>query len=1064
MELESGSPTKLASDLRLASENAQASALIVVDQLEELLVSGSSDSRQKDSGGRLLALLRTLSELAEAPCIVLATLRADFLGAFQNHPALRGLESRELVVKPLNEEDLSRVIQEPAILAALAFEEGLVDEIVRDTREGNALPLLAFALRELYERYGADEFIERREYREGLGGLQKAVAKRADEVLRRVHSTGDVQADADLRRAFLSLVQVTDDGHAARRRVPWKELPESVRDKLEEFVKARLLVSSKEPEQEATLEVAHEALFRSWPEFEQWIGTNGEFLAWRKRLDPLAIAWERAGKGEGRVLLHRPELGEAESWLKKEADLLSPGQHAFIKASLRAERHRRALLWSSVAAVLVVVMSFGAYAYHQADIARANELAVRSGAMLSLDSAYAARLALEALTEHSHTGEAERALRRALSQPLPRVNLHGHGAKVVSTAFAANGSLVVTAGADGTARLWNASTGAPVRTIRSAAGQITRAAFAPAGDRVWTLDTGGEVHLCNTDSDRCVVAWGGPDGPVRDAEFAAKTPTLLAVSQDGSWTLWNSATGARVSPPQSARRTATARLSPNGDEVVSITVDGFVQRWDATTAVLISEWPLGGEGFSETSLTIANRYALVVTNDGVARLANLDDRTIQTLDGHADKVLVGAMSQTRPIAVTGSADSTARLWNVAGTPISRAVLRGHSRGVSVVAFSPDSKWLLTASQWPTPETADPVARVWDVSEGSLVAQLSGHTGGINSVAFASDSNVLATASDDGTTKIWDISTWKPMVHSAKVNSVFFNSLGTLVVTSSGLDAYIWDLATKSVIRRLSGHTANVWDAAFLPDGRILTGSDDGTARLWPAEGGGTSTILMRSTDEKPILAVASAPKGHRIVVSGADARVSVYDSETLKEVGTFHEQKDWVNDVAISPDGRLVAAASDDRSVVVWDVDTKRLVKRLSEHSGAVNAVAFSPDGTRLATGADDKTIFVWEIAKWRKVVQIAHRGPVSSLAFDSRGKRLVSSSVDQTALVWDAETGDMLGEVLGHRGAVLSAAFSPGGEYVVSAGADGQVLLRTCDVCVQTPQLLALARQRLTP
>ena len=102
---------------------------------------------------RFLGLLRKLTELDNSPFFVLATLRADFLGEFQSSTAIRGLKSAKLVVEPLDLAELPRVIQEPAILASVAFEEHLVDEIVRDTETQDALPLLAFTLRELYDRH-----------------------------------------------------------------------------------------------------------------------------------------------------------------------------------------------------------------------------------------------------------------------------------------------------------------------------------------------------------------------------------------------------------------------------------------------------------------------------------------------------------------------------------------------------------------------------------------------------------------------------------------------------------------------------------------------------------------------------------------------------------------------------------------------------------------------------------------------------------------------------------------------------------------------------------------------
>lgn len=255
---------ELFTGLREHAGSREATVLLMIDQCEELLAGGANEERD-----RFLAFLRALLSREDSGLMVLATLRSDFLGSFQDHPAMRRLRFETLPVPQMAVDDFASVIEGPARIAGLELGPGLVQAMIRDTQTSDALPLLAFTLRELWDGFGKhDKCLTLEQYRDKLGRLEGCIARASEAVLAAVPLV--VQDLSDLQNSWLSMVRATDKGHYAKQPVYWEDLPPSSHDVLERFVTARVLVSHGN-EYGRTLEVAHEALLRTWPRLSDWI-------------------------------------------------------------------------------------------------------------------------------------------------------------------------------------------------------------------------------------------------------------------------------------------------------------------------------------------------------------------------------------------------------------------------------------------------------------------------------------------------------------------------------------------------------------------------------------------------------------------------------------------------------------------------------------------------------------------------------------------------------------------------------------------------------------------------
>jgi formylglycine-generating enzyme required for sulfatase activity len=269
--------------LRLAAGQQDARIVIAIDQFEELLAreEGGGDGVGEEADA-FLTLLAELLGQKNSQVLILATLRSDFYGLLQLHPsALHRRAGDPIPLGPMDVDGFRQVIEGPAQRVGVRLERGLTDRLVRDTPSGDALPLLAFTLRELWDGRADGAGLTLKQY-DDFGGLAGAVQRKADEVLATSGAT-DEEIEA-LERAFIDhLVRLTSDGQAAKQPARLDALPAASRRLVGLFVEARLLVSGKGSDGDA-VEIAHEALLRTWPKLDGWIDKGREALLQRLRV------------------------------------------------------------------------------------------------------------------------------------------------------------------------------------------------------------------------------------------------------------------------------------------------------------------------------------------------------------------------------------------------------------------------------------------------------------------------------------------------------------------------------------------------------------------------------------------------------------------------------------------------------------------------------------------------------------------------------------------------------------------------------------------------------------
>jgi hypothetical protein len=246
----------LANELMLAHGAPEGSVLLVIDQLEEVF--GTPGTPEASNARAMLGLLLNASAGRRSPVVVLATLRSDFLNEFQLFEGTA--ESYEKVtLDPMQRSRFGEVIEGPAERFGLTLDAGLAQRMVEETTYNDALPMLAFTLKKLFEKCESHSRLTFKAYDE-LGGVSAAIKHAADDILEVSGYDGLPAGDArmrDLRRSFYSLAQVGEGGQFTRRIAHWSRMPASCQAILKRFVDQRLLVSDTE-NGKGILSVAHE--------------------------------------------------------------------------------------------------------------------------------------------------------------------------------------------------------------------------------------------------------------------------------------------------------------------------------------------------------------------------------------------------------------------------------------------------------------------------------------------------------------------------------------------------------------------------------------------------------------------------------------------------------------------------------------------------------------------------------------------------------------------------------------------------------------------------------------
>ena len=623
--------------------------------------------------------------------------------------------------------------------------------------------------------------------------------------------------------------------------------------------------------------------------------------------------------------------------------------------------------------------------------------------------------------------------------------LIGHTDAVQSVVYSPTGSHLLTASADGTARLWDAATGSTTLVLQGHTSPVWLALFSPDGALIATSSTDDTI-VWNATTGIRIAAFPG----LLNAFGPSSDRILTTDRRSNTVTLWNIQHRTAISSFVHTESLYRSELSPDGTRVVSPSFDSTVRLWNADT----------GNEIRTLQLHAAAAYAATFSPDGSLIATISEDGLIQLADGHSGShrsSLIGSwggnyralFSPDGSHLATQSRD-TVHLWdlqNLAANADPIALKAKDEHSVSLGSFSPDGSYMLTLVDNAT-------AELWNTSALSLHSVLRGHQAQITSSSFSPDGSLIATASRDGTVRIWDTAS-PPEVLVIDTDfgsscawpafSADSNSLLTWLLGYSSWDAYTgtalapsntpdtcayppltsfdgtygWshgfssahggevisiartDAATSRTI--IDEDASRLTSASFAPSSAVfLTSSLDGTAKLWDVPTGDLIATCIGHDDV--VNGVSMSRGGSRVITASDDCTARIWDVASCGELWVLRTHQGPVKSAHFNIDGELAVTTSADRTARLWSTSTGTELATLRGHEGSVNWACFHPSGTRVVTVSDDKTVRIWDVSSGNDLVTLrGHKGHVGRATFSDDGSRLATAAWDGTVRLWDS-------------------------------------------------------------
>lgn len=415
--------------------------------------------------------------------------------------------------------------------------------------------------------------------------------------------------------------------------------------------------------------------------------------------------------------------------------------------------------------------------------------------------------------------------------------------------------------------------------------------------------------------------------------------------------------------------------------------------------------------------------------------------TSVTLRNHQEVINAIAFSPDDRFLLTASDDHTATIIDLE-TGKSR-MLDGHGDEVWSIGIASDGKRAVTGSK-------DRSIRLWDFTTGQLLKTLEGHAAGMIYTTFSRDDKYLFSQSDDCTLRIWDIDAGTSRIIASGTNVAVKSTIAPdeRHFATAGLDGSVWyvgleDAEPKRIsalnVNSITAQVGGKYPLVFSPDGQhLFAGGLDGQVREWNLR---EEKVHIWEGQTSPIVRIAMSPDGRQFIAASFDGSLRLWDRATGKS-RTLPSQDANVSVLLYSPDGKKFVSAGYDKSARVTDLATGQR-RRFVGMQDVVTDVLFTNDGQRLVVASAEGAVRIFRLQQELGRVLGRHSAAALGVDISSHGDLAASCGADGIVHLWPTNPNAHDSVTLaGHVGPVPHVKFSPNGDLVLSSGFDGTVRL----------------------